>query len=84
MRAIDPAREPLFRRILEEDTGREFHMVNLLKVHRELPSGLSGRDVLMKYQRPFIREMLRPIRPHLGFAREISTRDLGLKRPNER
>jgi hypothetical protein len=59
VRDFDPAREPLLRRILEQDTGREFHMVNLIRLHRQLPSGASARELLMKYQKPFFAELLR-------------------------
>lgn len=54
-----PERVAQVRHLLLADTGREFFMVNLLRLHRVLPSGESGQQVMMKYQKPFLRAIFR-------------------------
>lgn len=54
-----PERVTQVRQLLLADTGREFFMVNLLRLHRTLPSGESGKQVLMKYQKPFLQAIFR-------------------------
>ncbi|HVT36081.1 MAG TPA: hypothetical protein VHE37_10865 [Nevskiaceae bacterium] len=72
VREHDPSKQAMFRRIFEEDTGREFYMVNLLKLHRQLPSGEYGPQVLMKYQKPFMAAMLRRGGHPIAMARAAS------------
>lgn len=50
---------PIMRRFLETDTGREFVMVNNLKVRRATASGENPGALLAKYQKPYLAAVLR-------------------------
>jgi len=50
---------PIMRRFLETDNGREFVMVNNLKVRRATDSGEHPGDLLAKYQKPYLAAVLR-------------------------
>lgn len=54
-----PEAMPIMRRFLEKDTGREFVMVNNLKVRRSTGSGDKPGDLLAKYQKPYMAAVLR-------------------------
>jgi hypothetical protein len=71
VRSIDPGREALMRRVFETDDGREFFMVNLLQLHR-LPSGATAVDVLLKYQKPFMAEMIKRAGHPIAMCRAAS------------
>lgn len=50
---------PIMRRFLETDTGREFVMVNNLKIRRGNVGGESPGALLQKYQKPYLAAVLR-------------------------
>lgn len=56
---VDPERKAVLRKILMEDTGREFYMVNLLKFHEKDGSTKSSMRALVRYSAPFTRELLK-------------------------
>lgn len=47
------------RAFLARDTGREFYMANLLKLHRHTASGERGSVVMQRYEKPFLKAILR-------------------------
>lgn len=59
LKDVDPERMAVLRKILTEDTGREFYMVNLLKFHEQNGSIKSSMRQLLKYSAPFTRELLK-------------------------
>ena len=54
-----PDRLAPVRAFLSQDSGREFYMVNLLKLRARTASGERGSTVMQRYQGPFLKAMLR-------------------------
>lgn len=44
---------------LSQDTGREFYMANVLKLHGRTSSGERGSEVMQRYQKPFLKSILK-------------------------
>lgn len=57
--AFAPETLPVMRRFLETDDGREFVMVNNLKIRRRAGDGDNPGALLDKYQKPFLAAILR-------------------------
>lgn len=74
---VDEAKIAKVRAVLAHDDGREFYMANVLKLHRVTASGDSGRRMLNRYQKPFLKAILgracHPIALGIGFAPAIES-----------
>jgi hypothetical protein len=57
------------RRFLEQDTGREFFMVNLIHLREKDGSVQASREILEKYTKPVLGVMLRRGGHPVAFAR---------------
>jgi hypothetical protein len=57
--SFSPEALPIMRRFLETDDGREFVMVNNLKVRRRTDGSESPGTLLEKYQKPYLAAVLR-------------------------
>lgn len=57
--AFEPDALPIMRRFLETDNGREFVMVNNLRIRRGTGTGEKPGALLEKYQKPYLAAVLR-------------------------
>ena len=47
------------RAFLSGDTGGDFYMANFVKLRERMASGESGREVMQRYQKPFLKSILK-------------------------
>lgn len=78
---LDPERVDILRTFLSKDTGRDFMIANLLKLHKTTASGETGKQLLDKYQLPYLRSILKkgchPIA--IGLAATASVENWGIE-----
>jgi hypothetical protein len=67
-----PGRIQQVRNLLANDTGRQFFMANVLRMNRKTASGEPVMKVMERYQKPFLREILKRGCHPIAFARAAS------------